>query len=221
MIHWYIFCVNLFKILIWIVVFGILLKWMGIVMKKYIIFLIILMWISSGRAEDIDQLKRFTHNLPTFVGLADVKSKDSVLTVGVFSDKSMRIKLETLVIFKQLKGWGSEIIVSRTEHKRVDVVGLNQRNLSQFKGQVIWVLDAEKSLPDLKKITEKGIFTIGVQNTNYEEHLFATLLYENKSDDPTIERWRLVKLTANCEISPLRFSKKLTEKDYFYGKICD
>ena len=183
-----------------------------------ILFIIILIFPITVNAQE---LERFTNSLPAFVTFASVKAVDGVLTIGVFSDEQANIDQKTLEIFKNLKAWKSESISVPVGNKTIEVIGLNSDNLNNFTGQIIWVLDAQTSLEDLKVHSNNGVFTVGIQDSKFGDYLFTTFIYENKSDDPKVERWRLTKLIANCEISPLRYAGKVLKKKYFSGKKCD
>ncbi|RMH69288.1 MAG: hypothetical protein D6675_13180 [Gemmatimonadetes bacterium] len=179
--------------------------------------LLVLVWFAGAPA---NTLERFANSLPVFAASAGIQSQTDTLTIGVFSESD--VPAADLDVFKSLKTWDAELVQNVTQHNHIEVIPLQATTLETFEGQIIWVLDATpKSLKLLKTYTEKGIFTIGMLDENYQNFLFTTLIYENKSDDPTIERWRLVKLIANCEISPLSYSKKLRSKPYFTGNGCE
>ncbi len=187
---------------------------------KYFMFSIfmILTCLSNVSAQP---LERIIKSLPVFVRYASVKADDGVLTLGVFSDEQPQIEKSILEIFKNLKLWDHSEVIQSVGNKKINVIALNSDNIAEFKGQVIWVIDAKDSLEKIKKHSEIGIFTIGAQNSEFEDYLVTTIIWEDKSDDPKIERWRLIKFIANCEISPLRFSNKIAGKEYFLGKKCD
>ncbi len=187
---------------------------------KYFIFLILIVLIYSSNVS-AQPLERIIQSLPVFVRYSNVKADDGLLIVGVFSDKKPKIEDTTLDLFKNLKIWNHKEVIENVGHKEIKVVSLNGSNISAFKGQVIWVIDAKDSPGKLKSSTKKGIFTIGAQNTVLEESLAASLIFKNKSDDPEKEKWRLTKFIANCEISPLKFANKLKGKNYFASKKCN
>ncbi len=166
-------------------------------------------------------LERMCQSLPTFSGYAGVKGVDGVLTVGIFSDEQSEVEKKTLKMFQDIKSWNKEQRKELMEYKEIKVVSLTGENLDQFEGQIIWVLDADASLEKLKEKSSKGTYTTAVQDDKFEDYLFLTIFFENKSDDPSVEKWRAVKITANCEISPLRFPSKITKKPYFSGKSCE
>lgn len=189
-------------------------------MKKQ--FLIILLVLLIGKPVFAqEQIERFANSLPVFVAFCGVKAENGVLTIGIFSEADPNIPQSTLDIFKNLRPWSNDSVISETNHKTIEVVPLNPTNLADFSGNVIWVMDANESLPALKEKTSQGIFTIGSQEEKFSEYLFTTLLYENKSNDPKVEKWRLTELIANCDLTSLRYSDKLMSKSYFNGKNCN
>ncbi len=188
-------------------------------MKKWLLTLsFLLISISAANAQP---LERVVQSVPVFSAMAGVKAVNGVLTIGVFSEVEDQISKETLKEFETLKSWSHEKVKGVTGHTKIEVVGLNRKSLDSFKGQIIWVLAAEEDLPKLKTLTQKGVFTIGTHDKAYEKALYVTLDYENKSDDPAVERWRLTRMYVNCEICPLRFTEKLDEKDHFFGNKCE
>lgn len=191
-------------------------------MKKYfiIIALLFIAILFPYRIVKAQRLERFTNSLPAFAAAGGLKAVDGLVTIGVFSDEKKDIDKETLEMFKNLKAWNAKSVMNTIGNKKIEVTSLNIDNISEFKGQLIWVLDAEKSLEDLKVQSENGVYTVGIQEDKFGDYLYSTFIYENKSDDPDIEKWRLVKLIVNCEISPLRYSDEVSKKKYFSGKDC-
>ncbi len=187
---------------------------------KRLIFLLIIIIVWGGKVT-AQPLDRVIQSLPLFVGWANVKAVEGILTIGVFSDSQSEIGPATLNKFKKLKPWDRDPVKKFIGHQRVELVSVNGDNLPEFEGQVIWVMDAAVSLPLLKDKTMNGVFTIGVQDDKYQNYLAATLIYEDKSADPIVERWRMVQFFVNCQISPLSFSKKLMDKDNFVGRNCN
>ncbi|OQY28401.1 MAG: hypothetical protein B6244_07315 [Candidatus Cloacimonetes bacterium 4572_55] len=192
-------------------------------MQQSVFFLLgVFLIIPSGAfPKNIDRIKRFANSLPVFVAFSGVKSSDGILKIGVFSDAQSPVNQSALQIFKNLKPWANEEVRSAIGHKSVEVVFLDADNIESFDGQIIWVLDVENSAELIKNQTKKGVYTVGSQEPNYQSFLFTTFIYENKSLDPKIEKWRLIQLIANCEISSLRYIDKMKTKKYFVGKNCD
>ncbi|OQY27842.1 MAG: hypothetical protein B6244_09315 [Candidatus Cloacimonetes bacterium 4572_55] len=188
-------------------------------MKKMIVFLTVatIFWSAQAFSQPVDRL---IQSLPLFVGWSSVKAKNETLKIGVFSDKTSRVDNGLLSKFQKLKPWNHDLVKEFIGHNRIDVIFLNSDNLSDFDGQIIWVLDADASLKALRKKTMEGVFTIGAQHQTFEAYIAATLMYENKSNDPKVERWRLIRFFGNCEISPLIFSNKLKSKENFVSKNC-
>ncbi len=189
-------------------------------MKNCIISLmVVIFWTGSVFAQP---LERIVSSLPVFAASADVKTvEDGILTIGIFSDSSA-VDQNILDVIDNLQAWDSDLVKGVIQYKKIEVISLNKDNITEFKGQIIWVLDASTaSLEKLKIHTIDGVFTIGTQERKFEDNLFATLIYKNKSDDPNVERWRLIELISNCEISPLQFAKKVSTKKYFAGIKCD
>jgi hypothetical protein len=192
-------------------------------MKKIIFILIVLLVVTTSLyGIELNQLQRFANNLPTFVAMAGVTAEDGVLEIGVFSDDT-EIDAEILTAFKNIRSWGLDDVKSVTNHNEISVIPLNRNNIYQFEGEIIWVLEAEKnsSLWALKKRSRDGIFTVGSQQETYKNYIFTTFIYKNKSDDPNVERWRLVKMLVNCDISPLNYSDKINGKSYYEPMNCD
>ncbi len=174
--------------------------------------------VSSALAQPIE---RICSSLPLFAASSDVNAIDGTLTIGLFSDVQTEVEPALLTMFEKLKTWNRETVKKACGLKKVIAVSLNSDNLDDFKGQVIWVLDAEASLEKLKEKTTNGFFTIGSQQSKFEDYLFITVIYTNKSDDPNVERWRLSRIFANCDISQYRASPNLMVKEGFEGKNCD
>ncbi|OQY30404.1 MAG: hypothetical protein B6244_00685 [Candidatus Cloacimonetes bacterium 4572_55] len=187
---------------------------------KYFISLILIL-LTCSDAISAPSLERIIQTLPVFVSYSGVTADDGILTIGVFSDELPQVKKSTLETFENLRVWGHEDVVKSIGNKKMIAVALNGNNIAEFRGQVIWVIDAKASLSKIKKHSENGVFTIGSKNIEFEKYLFATMIFENKSDSPEIKRWRLTKFIVNCDISPIRFSNKITGKKYFLGKKCD
>ncbi len=188
-------------------------------MRRLIITILLTLYLSTPVfAGGREQIERFANSLPVFFAFTGLQAAGGTLTVGVFSETT--VGQDVLDTFKNLKPWANESVVSQTKHTKIEVVALSAKNIDGFKGQIIWVLDIKDSQALLKAQTEKGIYTIGAQEETYQSDLFTTLLYDNVSDDPKVEKWRLTKLIANCELSKLRYSDKLTSKEYFLGKAC-
>ncbi|OQY30403.1 MAG: hypothetical protein B6244_00680 [Candidatus Cloacimonetes bacterium 4572_55] len=183
-----------------------------------ILTLIISAWTVTVIAQP---LERIIQSLPIFISCTGVKAVDGVLTVGIFSDELLQVEEATLQTLENIRVWKNEGIIKIVGIKKIKVVALNSNNIVEFKGQVIWIIDAEASLEKLKRHTMEGVFTIGAQNDKFVDYLTATQLYENKSDRPDVERWRLTQLIFNCELSPLRITGKLSNKNYFVEKGCN
>lgn len=188
-------------------------------MKKFVLFTLVFLMLPT--MSPAQSLERIIQSLPVFAAAADVKAQNGVLKVGIYSELQNEIPEDILSWFRDIKAWNHDAVVNVTGHQTVEVVSVNNDALPKFDGQILWVLAAGDSLPQVKKLSEKGIFTIGVQDKTYEKFLFVTLTYEDKSSGGDVERWRLVRLFANCDISPLRFTKKLTEKNHFVGFLCE
>ncbi len=183
--------------------------------------LTIVLLLLAATQSNSQQLERFAFSLPVFAAYCGVRAVDNTLTVGVFSEKE-EIPQSILDVFKNAKPWKKESVVDKIKHERVEVVSLNPENLEDFDGQIIWVLDADFSSNLLKEKTRANIFTIGAQNpTAFVTNLFTTVVYKNVSQDQGVEKWRLERLIANCEISKLRYPPNVTEKPYFEGIDCD
>ncbi|OQY30333.1 MAG: hypothetical protein B6244_00295 [Candidatus Cloacimonetes bacterium 4572_55] len=186
-----------------------------------LVFILLLSFLFQTISLRAQPLERIIQNVPVFAGYANVQAVDNILTVGIMSDSLSKTGEEALEMFKKLKTWNHEGVIKILGHKKVEVVSLNKKNIDEFKGQILWVMNASTSLQSLKALTEKGVFTIALAQPELSDHIFVTVTFENKSDDPAIERWRLTKLEANCKISPLRFVGKLAGKSYFIGRNCD
>lgn len=180
-------------------------------------FLIGLLWFSYGLAQPIEQVVQI---MPLFASWTDVKARDNVLTIGVFSESNTDLK-STVDILSQSEYWYRRVIKDFIGHEKVVCVPLNSENLSDFSGEIIWVLQADSSLTALRDKAGQGIFTIGVQNPAFEPYLVATLTYEDESTNPKEERWKLTRFFGNCAITPLKFSYKLTTRDNFVGHNCE
>ncbi|OQY30407.1 MAG: hypothetical protein B6244_00700 [Candidatus Cloacimonetes bacterium 4572_55] len=183
-----------------------------------IIFIIVLSWTGIAYTQP---LERLIYGLPLFAAGSHIKAVDETLTIGVFSDSKDKINKETLTKFKDIKTWSNDRIRKIFELQKLEIVSLNSENLTDFAGQIIWVLDASASLEKLKEVTANGIFTIAAQDPGYEDYVFVTSIYENKSSDPDVERWRLTRFFVNCEVSQLRPSSNLKTKDGYVEKNCD
>lgn len=187
-------------------------------LRTLFFIIILIMAARTGVAQPLEILIR---SLPVFTAYAGVEAVDNILTVGVYSDKD--VNLDEIKAFEEIRSWSADGVTIVTNHQSINIQALNQKNLADFTGQIIWILNVidTVSLNQIKTFTENGLFTIGAQNKNYQDYIFATLIYVNTSNDPSVEKWRLTELIANCEISPLRFSNKLTHKKYFVDKQCD
>ncbi len=186
-------------------------------MKKVSICLLIcMMWASASLAQPFDQIVKI---MPLFASWTNVKAVDKTLTIGVFSELGTNDDA-TVKKVKESEYWNRDVIKEFIGHQQVETVPLTVDNLMDFQGQIIWVLDADQALPLLMEKSQAGIFTIGVQNQSFEDFLVATLIYENVSADPKVERWKLLRFVGNCGITPLEFSYKLTTRDNFVGQSC-
>ncbi len=188
-------------------------------MRHFIVLIITILVCPIGTsAQPLGQMIKV---LPLFAASSNVKAVYGILTIGVFSDVQSEVGEATLQKFKDLSHWGNEEVRKMFEFQTIEVVSLNGKNLADFEGQIIWVLDADVSLERLKEKTINGIFTIGAQKKKFEDCLFITVHYKDKSSHPRIERWRLVRIFANCELSNLRPSTRLKAKEGYVPKNCD
>lgn len=187
-------------------------------MKHFLFVLVVVGGIFGANVIHAQPLEILIKSLPVFAAYAEVKAEDDVLTVGIYSEKG--IDPVVLQAFGEIKSWSAEGVNTITKHKRIKITPVSLTNIDRFNGQILWVMDTTDTIA-LKKQTEQGVFTIGAQDPRYQNYLFTTLIYHDTSDDPKVKKWRLTELIANCDLSPLRFSTKITNKKYFVGKSCD
>lgn len=187
-------------------------------MRQILMIIVIMGGMTLPNLSEAQPLELLVKSLPVFSAYADIKAVDNVLTIGVYSDGQADPKM--LNVFREIRAWSADEVQQTIGHRTIEAVFLNRWSLNDFEGQIIWVMDMVDTLA-LRKQTEKGVFTISAQHEEYQKYLFATLIYENASDDPGVKKWRLTKLMTNCDISPLRFSTKITKKKYFVGNACD
>lgn len=190
-------------------------------MKTFWTFCLPLFFVLSfGQHSWSQPLDRIVQSLPIFVACAGISSSDGALEIGIFSEKSPDINAATITQFRDIRSWNHESVVSVTGHSAVNVQPVAVSDLAIFSGDILWVLDASTVVDTLVNLTRAGVYTIGIQEERLEDCLFTVLHYENKSQDKHVERWRLVRFAANCEISPLRYNSTATSKDSFVSKNC-
>ncbi|OQY28469.1 MAG: hypothetical protein B6244_06875 [Candidatus Cloacimonetes bacterium 4572_55] len=144
----------------------------------YILFIVGLLLIHTAQAQ---QLERITNSLPVFAASSNISAANGILTIGVFSDAST-VNQNNLELIRTLKTWNSKLIKKAIPHKKIEVTALDDTNIAEFKGQIIWVIDGDSfSLEKIKIHTNNGVFTIGTQELAFENYLFATLIQENSA----------------------------------------